>query len=487
MKDERRTKKDLIAELRSLRRQVTELEQAAAATSQAVPEALQTAQDIVHSIPAGLFIYQFEEPDRLILLQGNPEAEALTGVRVDDWLGKEFNEIWPEAKPGGFTDSCLGVMRSGKPYFTEDLYYKDERLEGAFRIRAFRLPGCRLAVAFENITERKRSELALRESEERYRVTLEAIPDLMFRLSDKGEYRDLHVPEGAEHLLAPGTRCGASVYDTLPTELAAESVGRIKATLRAGGLQTFEYTLPLPDGERVFESRLIPSGPDEVLAIVRDVTDEKRLEREVLEIGEHERQRIGQDLHDGLGQQLTSMAFTVEALATSLEQQGLSEAAEAKTVHEQIKESLEQTRFLARGLLPLTFDTEGLKTALEELADQVQSVFGVQCQARVDPAFHVENEEVAAHLYQIAREAATNAARHGTPKHVTIDITQTAEGTALTITDDGIGIQEDLSRAGGLGLRIMRYRAHLMRTEVDVSRGPQGGTIVRCTVPGNAI
>jgi len=486
MQDERRTKKDLIAELRSLRAKVAGLERAAAATSQAVPEALQTAQDIVHSIPAGLFLYQYEAPDRLILLQGNPEAEALTGIRVDDWLGKEFNEIWPAAKSGGFTDSCLGVMRSGKPYLTEDLHYKDERLEGAFRIRAFRLPGDRLAVAFENITERKRSELALRESEERYRVTLEAIPDLMFRLSDKGEYRDLHVPEGAEALLAPGTRRGVSVYDTLPTALAAESVGRIKDTLRAGSLRTFEYTLPLPDGKRVFESRLIPSGSDEVLAIVRDVTEERRLEREVLEIGEHERQRIGQDLHDGLGQQLTSTAFTVEALEKKLEQQGLPESAEAKAIHEQITESLEQTRFLARGLLPLTFDTAGLKAALEELANQAQSVFGVQCRARVDPTLQIENEEVAAHLYQVAREATTNAAQHGKPENVVIEITQTAQGAALTITDDGIGIQEDPSGAGGLGLRIMRYRAHLMRTEIEVSPGPQGGTIVRCTVPGYA-
>ncbi len=487
MNDERRTKTELIADLQSLRKRVAELEQVSAASAEAVPDALQTSEDIVHSIPAGLFIYRFEKPDKLILLKGNPEAEALTGIHVDDWLGKEFNEIWPEAKARGFTDSCLGVMRSGEPYITEDLYYKDERLEGAFRIRAFRLPGTRLAVAFENITERKRAEGALRDSEERYRVTLEAIPDLVFRLSNKGEYRDLHVPEGAETLVAPGTHGGASVYDTLPTELAAESVGRIKDTLRAGTLQTFEYTLPLPDGKRIFESRLIPSGSDEVLAIVRDITEQKRLEREVLEIGEHERQRIGQDLHDGLGQELTAMLFTVQALARKLEQRGLSESVDANAIQDQIAESLEQTRFMARGLLPLTFDTADLKAALEELASQAQVVFGVQCKAQVDPAVQVEHEEVAAHLYQIAREATTNAARHAQPETVTIDVTQTADGTELTITDDGIGIQEDHDQTKGLGLRIMRYRAHLMRTEVDVSRGPRGGTVVRCTVPGMAV
>jgi signal transduction histidine kinase len=483
MKDEAKSKAELISELRKLRRQVAKLEKLSVESAKAVPDALQTSQDIVRSIPAGLFIYQFEKPDRLLLLEGNPEAEALTGIKVADWVGVEFNEIWPEAKATGFTDSCLAVIKSGETYTTEDLYYQDERLEGAFRIRAFRLPGERLAVAFENITERKRGEVALRESEDRYRVTLEAIPDLMFRLSDKGEYRDLHVPEGAEALLAPGTNRGASVYDTLPTELAAESVGRIKDTLRAGTLQTFDYTLQLADEERVFESRLIPSGPDEVLAIVRDVTEEQRLEREVLEIEEHERQRIGQDLHDGLGQQLTSLSFVVKSLQEKLEQQGLPEAADVQVVHEQITECLEQTRFMARGLLPLAFDTVGLNAALTELASQVEVVFGVKCETRMDPAVQFADEEAAAHLYQIAREATTNAATHGQPDTVTIDVAQTPDAIRLTITDDGVGIQEDQSRTDGLGLRIMRYRAHQMQAEIDVSRGPNGGTVVCCTVP----
>ena len=148
MKDESKTKSELIAELAKLRKQIAKLERASAASARAIPEAQQTSADIVHSIPSGLFIYQFKKPDQLFLLNGNPEAEALTGIRVADWVDKEFNEIWPEAKASGFTDSCLGVIRTGKTYTTEDLYYKDERLEGAFRIRAFRLPGKRLAVAF---------------------------------------------------------------------------------------------------------------------------------------------------------------------------------------------------------------------------------------------------------------------------------------------------------------------------------------------------
>ncbi len=103
-------------------------------------ESLKTSADLMYSIPFGIFIYQYEKPDRLILLSGNPEAERLTGINVDEWIGKENNEIWPEARKVGVTDSYLKVIETGETYETEDLYYKDEKLEGAFRICAFRLP-----------------------------------------------------------------------------------------------------------------------------------------------------------------------------------------------------------------------------------------------------------------------------------------------------------------------------------------------------------
>jgi two-component system cell cycle sensor histidine kinase/response regulator CckA len=121
-------------------------------------ESMQTSADIVAAIPSGLFIYQFEPPDRLVLLSGNPEAEHLTGLTIHQWKGREFNEIWPEAAHRGLLDHYLKVMHTGKMFETEDLHYSDVRLSGAFRVRAFVLPRNRLAVAFENITQRRRAE-----------------------------------------------------------------------------------------------------------------------------------------------------------------------------------------------------------------------------------------------------------------------------------------------------------------------------------------
>ncbi len=126
---------------------------------EALRESLQTSADIVQAMPSGLFIYQYDPPDRLTLLDSNPEAERLTGIAARDWQGRPFDDIWPNARVTGVTAAFLNVMETGQTFETEDLYYEDERVEGAFRIRAFRMPANRLGVAFENIIARKRAEM----------------------------------------------------------------------------------------------------------------------------------------------------------------------------------------------------------------------------------------------------------------------------------------------------------------------------------------
>jgi len=149
-------------------------------------ESLQTSEDIVQTIPAGMFIYQFEEPDRLVLVAGNAESERLTGIAARDWKGREFNEIWPQARERGITEAYLDVMRTGITFGTEDLYYEDQRLSGAFRIRAFRIPKDRLVVAFENVTESKRAEEAIRENEEKFRSLASLSPTGIYLTDEKG-------------------------------------------------------------------------------------------------------------------------------------------------------------------------------------------------------------------------------------------------------------------------------------------------------------
>jgi len=121
-------------------------------------ESLQTSASIVDAIPSGLLIYQFEEPDRLILVDGNPAAVRLAELDIDVWRGKDFSEIWPYDEEVGLKKRYIKIIKTGETMFFDRIFWKDERVEGYFSIRSFRIPGDRLAVAFDNISERVRYE-----------------------------------------------------------------------------------------------------------------------------------------------------------------------------------------------------------------------------------------------------------------------------------------------------------------------------------------
>ncbi len=127
----------------------------------------QTFAYLAHSIPSGLFIYQFVEPDKLFLVTGNPEAEKLTGIKVDECVGKDFDQIWPNAKKQGLSAKYIEVAKTLKATELNDVYYSDKRISGAFRIKVFPMPESRIGVAFENITRAKQAEQALKDREQR--------------------------------------------------------------------------------------------------------------------------------------------------------------------------------------------------------------------------------------------------------------------------------------------------------------------------------
>lgn len=121
-------------------------------------ESLLTSASIFEAIPSGLLIYQFEEPDRLILIDGNPAAVRLAGIDIDAWRDKDFSEIWPYDEEVGLKSRYLEIIKTGETLFFDKIFWNDERVEGYFSIRSFRIPGDRIAVAFDNISERVRYE-----------------------------------------------------------------------------------------------------------------------------------------------------------------------------------------------------------------------------------------------------------------------------------------------------------------------------------------
>src|SRR5262249_2269362 len=172
-----------------------------------------------------------------------------------------------------------------------------------------------------------------------------------------------------------------------------------------------------------------------------DVTEAKHLERTILEISGREQRRIGRDLHDGLGQHLTGVAFMCKVLEQRLRDKSIPEAVEAAKIVALVNQAIDKTRELSRGPLPVLADARGLMAVLERLSLEIDDLFHISCRFECEQPVLIHQSDVATHLYHIAQEAVNNAVKHGHPKHILIRL-EGGERSCLSIDDDGLGMPD---------------------------------------------
>jgi len=211
----------------------------------------------------------------------------------------------------------------------------------------------------------------------------------------------------------------------------------------------------------------------------QEMTQRVRLESEILDVTSREKLRVGQDLHDSLGQKLTGAIFLSRALADKLAESSPDEKKEAGRINELLKEALGQVRRIARGLAPVELGDEGIANALQHLAADTQETCGARCVLRVHDDDSLPRGTTAIQLYHIAQEAVSNAARHGKPEEILI----TLSAGELVIENNGSGLPADAEARKGMGLKIMRYRASMIGGTLDIQPREEGGTMVICRFP----
>src|SRR2546428_4993925 len=213
----------------------------------------------------------------------------------------------------------------------------------------------------------------------------------------------------------------------------------------------------------------------------------QRLEKQIIEVSEYERQRIGRDLHDGLCQFLAALGCAVTALKMDLQEGGLEKlAATAGEIEKHLTESVKQARILAHGLVPVQFDEAGLPAALQELAASTSRLLAMDCTFAFAGEYRATHNDKATHLYRIAQEAINNATKHGKARNVEMRLSANSSAMGLSIADDGTGFSKTEKDRNGVGISIMRYRANMVGGEFEIEERPKGGTIVSCTVPAKA-
>lgn len=331
---------------------------------------------------------------------------------------------------------------------------------------------------------------ALRESEARLRAVFSTAVEGILTIDDRGRIDSVN--PAAERMFGWTVTelIGRNVSTLMPEPYRAEHDGYLANYLSTGqrrvigvGREVFGqrkdgslFPIDLSVGEFSVGGRKLFTG------IVRDITERRRLQSEVLRIGELAQQRIGRDLHDDLCQQLAGIEFLSQTLASRLQEAGRPESLAAEEIAKLIRSAVSYTRDLSHGMSPMRPEPDGLFTALEELAARTAHHFNVQVEFRPANPVAVQDAEIATHLYRIAQEAISNAIRHGRATRIEIGLAAVGERVQLAIRDNGRGLPRVPTRKKGMGLRIMQYRAGIIGGSLVIQNEPTGGTTVGCSV-----
>ena len=332
--------------------------------------------------------------------------------------------------------------------------------------------------------QQRTAELALRRSEEQYRNMFESVADAVLVLDFNLRILDVNPAACTKYGYAREAFIGTSVRSlSLPGK--DPFTPDVLAQLAEGRSYITESVETPVDGTH-FDAEIRLSlfayhGEAHILSLVRDITERRRLEREILEISGREQRRIGQDLHDELGQVLTGIGFRVAEVEQELNKENHPWYRQVVELSGMIEQAIYQTRMLAQGLNPISVGAQNLTSALNHLVMQVEQMFGVQIHFEGSQPIHLDDEEAAIQVYRIAQEALSNAIKHAGAKRITLSVERTGSLVRLSIVDNGRGLPAPKDRGKGMGLRIMEYRARMIKGALQLQPNPETGTRVVCT------
>jgi len=329
----------------------------------------------------------------------------------------------------------------------------------------------------------------LQHSEEQIRAILDATADAVVTIDILGR-------------IATFNRAAERIFGYLASEVIGENVAMlIPAEERVGrygykATATRSYASRLIGGSHEISGRrkdgtIFPiqlsmnsvEGRELFVGVARDMTEHKALQKEIIDVAMLEQRRIGQELHDGTQQELTGLGLLALNLAESLGRSGSTAASQvAARVASGIEQCNQRVRSLARGMVPVPVDREGLMTALAELARQTTEIHGLPCGFECPSRVEIDNDNEATHLYRIAQEAVSNATRHAKASAIWIRLEQVEGRLILEVQDNGVGLQAGRVSGKGVGLRLMEHRCGMIGGTFAIEPRPDGGTCIACSV-----
>ncbi len=349
-----------------------------------------------------------------------------------------------------------------------------------------------ILLAFDDITVQKMVEVALHDSQVQIQAIVDTAADGIITITQEGIVDSFNPAAETLFGYAATEVIGKNVSMLMPEPYCHEHDGYLAKYLQTGQAKIIGVGRELvgrrKDGS-LFPIELSVTEVDHLqqfTGFVKDVSKRKQLEKEVVEIALFEQRRIGQELHDGIGQELTGLRFLVEALADMNPEKHSPAAELVAKIDKSIKTTLEHVREISRGLISFNVNADRVLAAFDDLASRSSQLFGIKCVFDCEPPVVVRTDLIAAHLYRIGQEAIVNAVTHGHAKHVTMGLHEVGGTIQLQIVDDGKGIDSPNYQEQGSGVRIMHYRAGLIGATLQVTPAEPHGVQVLCTLDRDA-
>jgi PAS domain S-box-containing protein len=425
-----------------------------------------------------------------VIVSWNAAAERIFGYPAQEAVGRSFFLLVPPDQ----VDELRRVyerLKQGErvPPFRTRRVRKDGReimvavTVSPIQDAAGRVVG--LSAIDRDVTEQERMVSSLAESRERLRAIVDTAVDAILTIDGRGVIESVNPAAEKMFGYTAGEMIGQNVGLLMPPPYREEHAGYLANYLQTGVKKIIGIGREVRGRRRdgsTFPADLAVSAIDHLrlfTGILRDITRRKGLEREVLEIPALEQRRIGQELHDGVGQELTGLSLMADALAGRLKDSPAAQELAAKVLAG-LERVHQQVRALSRGLVPVEVDPEGLRAALAELAARTSEQSGAACTFDGAGPVQVADAATATHLFRIAQEAVSNALRHGRARHVRITLGAEADTLTLGVRDDGVGVPGPLEESKGLGVRIMRNRAGVIGGTLTIGPAEGGGTLVTC-------
>lgn len=438
-------------------------------------------QRMVEHLPAGAI---YIEKDHITM---NHAAELLTGYKrqdittVDQWFTKLYGKradhirhLYDIDRKAGFHKKTVPVdiiCKNGDRRFVEFAAYRFDDHE---------------VWLMHDVTERQQYEKTLKKNEERLRAIMDNAAESIVVINESGLITDYNLASEKLFGYSATEAIGQNISILMPSPYREQHNTYLANFLKTGVTRMMNKPRELPglrkDGT-TFPLELSVTQIDHAglyCGIMRDLSEQKLLEKEVADISTMEQDRIGKDIHDGLGQQLTGLSLMASSLQRELVRENIPKNEQLDEIIKYLQQATSDARLLSHGLAPMSIETLGIEDAIKILVNDIQKTTGIHCFLELRQTVNISDHTISIQIYRIIQEALNNAVKHANARNIHIKLENT-DHFEIAVSDDGKGFEvTDKIFNKSLGLRIMRYRAGIIGCILDIESSPDKGTVVHC-------